>query len=114
MQDALKAAAVMRVSAHRYLLLLVDRVQTVESRKRAEGLKRGTGAESLGYSWGESQGESQAIMPSMLVVEALAQTSAVRELGLAGSAEGVVGSVRGIGEVHRHRSRGHAWHRSPR
>ena len=49
-QELLDASAVMRVLAHRYPILLVDQIQVVEPGKRVEGLKRVTGAESLGYS----------------------------------------------------------------
>jgi len=93
--ELLDASAVMRVLAHRYPVLLVDRIQIVEPGKRVEGLKRVTGAESLGYSWGESR----ANMPNMLAVEALAQTSAALLLGLAGPTEGVVGYFAAIERV---------------
>ncbi len=95
MPELLDASAVMRVLAHRYPILLVDRIQIIEPGKRVEGLKRVTGAESLGYSCRESRPS----LPDMLVVEALAQTSAALLLGLVGSTEGAVGYFAAIERV---------------
>lgn len=81
------SSAVMRVLAHRYPFLLVDRIEVLDEGKRVEGVKRVTGAEWFG----EAGGTPHAAMPNMLVVEALAQTSAALLLGLVDSTEGVVG-----------------------
>lgn len=77
----------MKVLAHRYPFLLVDRIDVLVPGKRVEGLKRVTGGESFGSEWPPEH----AVMPNMLVVEALAQTSAALLLGLVDTTDGVVG-----------------------
>lgn len=89
------SSAVMRVLAHRYPFLLVDRIAVLDEGRRVEGVKRVTGAEWFGPAWGMPQ----AAMPNMLVVEALAQTSAALLLGLVDSTEGVVGYFAAIERV---------------
>ena len=81
------SAAILTVLAHRYPFLLVDRIDVIDRGRRVEGTKRVTGSEWFGAAWRPGD----AAMPNMLVVEALAQTSAALLLGLVNSTEGVVG-----------------------
>jgi 3-hydroxyacyl-[acyl-carrier-protein] dehydratase len=85
----------MKVLAHRYPFLLVDRIDVVESGRRVEGLKRITGDEWFGQAWAPEQ----PAMPGLLVIEALAQTSAALLLGLVDPASGVVGYFAAIERV---------------
>jgi 3-hydroxyacyl-[acyl-carrier-protein] dehydratase len=78
---------ILAVLAHRYPFLLVDRIDVLEPGRRVAGIKRVTGSEWFGGAWRAAD----AAMPNMLVVEALAQTSAAILLGLVDSAAGVVG-----------------------
>lgn len=89
------STAIMSVLAHRYPFLLVDRISVLEPGKRVEGLKRVTGAEGFG----SGRCAEYAEMPNMLVVEALAQTSAALLLGLVDAAAGVVGYFAAIERV---------------
>ncbi|MEO9225920.1 MAG: 3-hydroxyacyl-[acyl-carrier-protein] dehydratase FabZ [Gemmatimonadaceae bacterium] len=84
---------IMAVLAHRYPILLVDRIDVLEAGRRVEGRKQITGGE-----W-QMWGGIHAAMPSMLVVEALAQTSAALLLGLVESTVGVIGYFAGIERV---------------
>ena len=81
------SAAILSVLAHRYPLLLVDRIDVIDQGRHVEGVKRVTGSEWFGAAWHPGE----AAMPNMLVVEALAQTSAALLLGLVKSVEGVIG-----------------------
>jgi 3-hydroxyacyl-[acyl-carrier-protein] dehydratase len=82
--DAIYALGVL---AHRFPFLLVDRLRVVEAGRRALGLKRVTGAEWFGIASTNANPE----MPGLLVVEALAQTSAGVLLGLLDGASGAIG-----------------------
>lgn len=81
------AIDVLGLLPHRYPLLLVDKIRVIESGRRALGLKRVTGAEWLGAEAVAPVRE----MPGLLVVEALAQTSAGVLLGLLDGAPGAIG-----------------------
>ncbi len=84
---ALDPTAVLGLLPHRYPFLLVDRITVVEPGRRVVGLKRVTGAEWAGP--GVPRGV--LAMPGLLVVEALAQTSAALLMGLLDDTEDVVG-----------------------
>ena len=81
------ALSVLGVLAHRYPFLLVDRLRVVETGRRAMGLKRITGSEWLGNDASVPAGA----MPGLLIVEALAQTSAGLFVGLLDGASGAIG-----------------------
>jgi 3-hydroxyacyl-[acyl-carrier-protein] dehydratase len=83
----LDAAQIMGVLAHRYPFLLVDRIRVVEPGRKALGIKRVTAGEWLGIISALPDAE----MPGMLVVEALAQTSAGVLAGLLDGSEGAIG-----------------------
>jgi 3-hydroxyacyl-[acyl-carrier-protein] dehydratase len=78
---------VLNVLGHRYPFLLVDRLRVVEPGRRAFGLKRVT----AGDWWSEGAASGMWEMPGMLVVEALAQTSAGVLIGLLDGSAGAVG-----------------------
>jgi 3-hydroxyacyl-[acyl-carrier-protein] dehydratase len=82
----LNALDVLSVLPHRYPFLFVDRLRVIEPGRRAMGLKRVTGSEWFGESE-LPNGE----MPGLLVVEALAQTSAAVLIGLLDGSEGAIG-----------------------
>ena len=69
----LEAADIMRIIPHRYPFLLVDRIVELEPGTRAVGLKAVTANEP--QFTGHFPG--RPIMPGVLMVEALAQTTAV-------------------------------------
>ena len=83
----LDATEIMSVLAHRYPFLLVDRIRVIESGRKALGIKRVTGSEWLGVVSTSPDPE----MPGLLIVEALAQTSAGVLLGLLDGSQGAVG-----------------------
>ncbi|HUQ80776.1 MAG TPA: hypothetical protein VM076_06555 [Gemmatimonadaceae bacterium] len=83
----LDAADVMSVLAHRYPFLLVDRIRVVTPGRHALGVKRVTSGEWLGFASTLPDPE----MPGLLVVEALAQTSAGVLLGLLDGSSGALG-----------------------
>ena len=83
----LEASDVMGVLAHRYPFLLVDRIRVVQPGRQALGLRRVTAGEWLGITSALPDAE----MPGMLVVEALAQTSAGVLLGLLDRSAGAIG-----------------------
>ena len=78
---------VLDVLGHRYPFLLVDRLRVLEPGKRALGIKRVT----AGDWWSEAAESGAWEMPGMLVVEALAQTSAAVLIGLLDGSSGAVG-----------------------
>jgi 3-hydroxyacyl-[acyl-carrier-protein] dehydratase len=78
---------VLDVLGHRYPFLLVDRLRVLEPGRRALGLKRVT----AGDWWSEAAESGTWEMPGMLVVEALAQTSAAVLVGLLDGSSGAVG-----------------------
>jgi 3-hydroxyacyl-[acyl-carrier-protein] dehydratase len=81
------AIDVLGVLAHRFPFLLVDRLRIVEPGRRALGLKRVTGGEWFGVASTAPDPE----MPGLLVVEALAQTSAGVLVGLLDGISGAIG-----------------------
>jgi len=88
------ALDVLSVLPHRYPFLFVDRLRVIEPGRRAVGLKRVTGTE--GFGGGElPNGE----MPGLLVVEALAQTSAAVLIGLLDGSDGAIGYFAGADRV---------------
>ena len=85
--ERLDDVAVQRLLAHRYPLLLVDRVEVSEPGARVVGHKLVTGGEwfALGArspEYGAWSGAPSLAMPPLLIVEALAQTSGALMLGL--------------------------------
>lgn len=75
---------VMAVLPHRYPMLLVDRVETLELNERISAVKAVTMNE--GFFQGHFPG--RPIMPGVMIIEALAQAAgvlAMESLGLAGS-----------------------------
>ena len=83
----LDASDVMGLLAHRYPFLLVDRIRVVRPGRHAIGLKRVTAGEWLGGASVLPDAE----MPGVLVIEALAQTSAGVLLGLLDGSSGAIG-----------------------
>ena len=77
----------MGLLAHRYPFLLVDRIRVVRPGRHAIGLKRVTVGEWLGGASVLPDAE----MPGLLVIEALAQTSAGVLLGLLDGSSGTIG-----------------------
>lgn len=85
---------------HRFPFLLVDRITALEPGRRAEGSKRVTGGEwFLGEATLDPDPPSDRVMPSGLVVEALAQLSAAVLIGLVENAAGAVGYFMGLDRV---------------
>ena len=88
------AIDVLSVLPHRYPFLFVDRIRVIEPGRRALGIKRVTGSEWFGESE-LPNGE----MPGLLVVEALAQTSAGVLIGLLDGSAGAIGYFAGADRV---------------
>lgn len=76
---------------HRYPFLLVDRIVELEEGKRAVGLKNVT----INEAFFKGHFPQYPVMPGVLIVEALAQVSAVIMLTKAGN-EGRLGLLAGI------------------
>lgn len=68
----LQAEDIIKIIPHRYPFLLVDKVEIVEERKRAKGIKCVTANEL--YFHGHFP--SKPIMPGVLILESMAQVSA--------------------------------------
>lgn len=101
--DVIDAGAIHALIAHRYPFLLVDRITVVEPGQFVVGEKRITGAEWAsgapahprgGVQLGTARGAS-----GLLVVEALAQTSAALMRDLVASTPGAVGYFVGMERV---------------
>lgn len=82
---------------HRFPLLLVDRITSVEPGKRATGVKTVTGNEWS--SVGSSHDAGALEMPHLLIVEALAQLSAAVLVTLLEGSAGAIGYFLGINNV---------------
>ena len=75
---------IMAAIPHRYPMLLVDRIETLDPGKSIIGIK----AVTINEDYFNGHFPGRPIMPGVLIVEALAQTAgvlAVRSLGLEGS-----------------------------
>lgn len=82
---------------HRFPLLLVDRITSVEPGKRATGVKTVTGNEWS--SIGSYRDAAALEMPHLLIVEALAQLSAALLVTLIDGGAGSIGYFLGITNV---------------
>jgi 3-hydroxyacyl-[acyl-carrier-protein] dehydratase len=69
----LDSRAIQSIIPHRYPFLLVDRIVEIEAGKRAVGLKN----VSIGEPYFQGHFPDYAVMPGVLIVEALAQVGAV-------------------------------------
>ncbi|CDQ38329.1 MULTISPECIES: 3-hydroxyacyl-ACP dehydratase FabZ [Virgibacillus] len=76
---------------HRYPFLLVDRVTEMETGKRVTGIKNVTANEP--FFQGHFPG--YAVMPGVLILEALAQVGAIAMLGLEEN-QGKIGFLAGV------------------
>ena len=88
---------------HRFPLLLVDRITSVEAGKRATGIKTVTGNEWIAIGSNRDAGAQE--MPHLMIVEALAQLSAAVLVTLIEGGAGAIGYFLGINNV---RCRGRA------
>ena len=106
MSDSTKHAALpdpLTLLPHRFPLLLVDRITSVEPGRRATGIKSVTGNEWT--SVGSTHDAGAQEMPHLLIVEALAQLSAAVLVTLIEGGAGAIGYFLGINNV---RCRGRA------
>lgn len=76
--SVLDAVEIMKIIPHRYPFLLVDRIEELESGKRAVGIKNVT----MGDPFFQGHFPDYPVMPGVLIVEALAQVGAVAMLTL--------------------------------
>lgn len=74
----LDAEQIQAIIPHRYPFLLVDRIIEIEYGQRAVGLKN----VSIGEPFFQGHFPDYAVMPGVLIVEALAQVGAVALLGM--------------------------------
>ncbi|KPN97140.1 3-hydroxyacyl-ACP dehydratase FabZ [Lysinibacillus sp. ZYM-1] len=87
----LTSQQIQAILPHRYPFLLVDRIDELEEGKRAVGLKNVT----INEEFFNGHFPQYPVMPGVLIVEALAQVSAVIMLTKAGN-EGRLGLLAGI------------------
>jgi len=87
----LTSQQIQAILPHRYPFLLVDRIEELEEGKRAVGLKNVT----INEEFFNGHFPQYPVMPGVLIVEALAQVSAVIMLTKAGN-EGRLGLLAGI------------------
>lgn len=96
----LDARAVLGLLAHRYPLLLVDRIDVMARGQRVVGHRRITGGEwATGGPAGPAATGWEPGLPGLLAVEALAQTSAALLMDVIDAPEGVVGYFAGFERV---------------
>jgi|SRR5690625_443980 len=76
---------------HRYPFLLVDKISDIETGKRVVGLKNVT----INEPFFQGHFPEYAVMPGVLIVEALAQVGAIAVLGMEEN-EGKLGFLAGI------------------
>ena len=76
---------------HRYPFLLVDKVTEMEEGKRVSGLKN----VSANEPFFQGHFPEYAVMPGVLIVEALAQVGAIAVLGMEGN-KGKLGFLAGV------------------
>jgi 3-hydroxyacyl-[acyl-carrier-protein] dehydratase len=86
---------VMGVLPHRYPFLLVDTLDLTVPGREAVGTRRVT----AGEWFAEASGEQEMTMPNLMVVEALAQTSAALLADLAKDTPGAIGYFAAIKRV---------------
>lgn len=79
------------VIPHRYPFLLVDRVTEIEEGKRVVGLKNVT----VNEPFFQGHFPDYAVMPGVLIIEALAQVGAISVLGMEEN-EGKLGFLAGV------------------
>lgn len=87
----LTSQQIQAILPHRYPFLLVDRIVELEEGKRAVGMKNVT----MNEAFFKGHFPQYPVMPGVLIVEALAQVSAVIMLTKAGN-EGRLGLLAGI------------------
>lgn len=87
----LTSQQIQEILPHRYPFLLVDRIEELEGGKRAVGLKNVT----INEEFFNGHFPQYPVMPGVLIVEALAQVSAVIMLTKEGN-EGRLGLLAGI------------------
>ena len=87
----LTSQQIQEILPHRYPFLLVDRIEELEAGKRAVGLKNVT----INEEFFNGHFPQYPVMPGVLIVEALAQVSAVIMLTKEGN-EGRLGLLAGI------------------
>lgn len=100
----LDSPAILALLAHRYPLLLVDRIDVLEPGRRVVGMHQVTGAEwASGDSMGRARGGvvlgTADGMSGLLVVEALAQASGALLLDLLEGTAGAVGYFAALDRV---------------